>query len=433
VRDPIGTSRSLQQLARLLGGTVNSGQVLAPGPGHSAADRSLSIRVDPAAPDGFVVHSFADDDPIRCRDYVREKAGLPAWQPNGNGRKRATDTDIDNAVMAAIMGQTGAGRPSSPVVARYDYTDEGGALLYQVQRHEPKRFSQRRPDGNGRWVYQLGDVRRVLYRLPELLQYPDGTVFVCEGEKDADRVAALGHCATTLSGGSNWTPELVEVLRGRDVLILEDDDKPGRKKALAAAQALHGTAATVRIVRFPGAKDVSDWLDADTRNAGRFVDVCFDTPLWTGTADTGGGDGPNNSVGDHDDHGDHDGGGGGAADGAIKREDAPAPPKAAIVATPFVWRDPAGIPPRAWLYGKHYIRQFLTCTIAPGGLGKTSLVIGEALAMASQRPLLGLTPTERARVWLWNGEDPADELQRRIVAAMIHHGLTPEDVAGHLL
>ena len=432
MRDPIGTSRSLQQLARLLGGTVNSGQVLAPGPGHSAADRSLSIRIDPAAPDGFVVHSFADDDPIRCRDYVREKAGLPAWQPNGNGRKRATDTDIDNAVMAAIMGQTGAGRPSSPVVARYDYTDEGGALLYQVQRHEPKRFSQRRPDGNGGWVYQLGDVRRVLYRLPELLQYPDGTVFVCEGEKDADRVAAFGHCATTLSGGSNWTPELVEVLRGRDVLILEDDDKPGRKKALAAAQALHGTAATVRIVRFPGAKDVSDWLDADTRNAGRFVDVCFDTPLWTGTADTGGGDGPNNGVGDHDDHGDHDGGGGGAADGAIKREDAPAPPKAAIVATPFTWRDPAGIPPRAWLYGKHYVRQFLTCTIAPGGLGKTSLVIGEALAMASQRPLLGLTPTERARVWLWNGEDPADELQRRIVAAMIHHGLTPEDVAGHL-
>jgi hypothetical protein len=109
-----------------------------------------------------------------------------------------------------------------------------------------------------------------------------------------------------------------------------------------------------------------------------------------------------------------------------------APAKAVIVATPFAWRDPAGIPPRAWLYGKHYVRQFLTCTIAPGGLGKTSLVIGEALAMASQRPLLGLTPTERARVWLWNGEDPADELQRRIVAAMIHHGLTPEDVAGHL-
>ena len=47
---------------------------------------------------------------------------------------------------------------------------------------------------------------------------------------------------------------------------------------------------------------------------------------------------------------------------------------------------PAGIPPRAWLYGKHYVRQFLTCTIAPGGLGKTSLVIGEALAMASQTP-----------------------------------------------
>jgi AAA domain len=411
--------------------------VLAPGPGHSPADRSLSVKLDPNAPGGYLVHSFAGDDPIVCRDHVREKAGLPAWQPNGNGRKRATDTDIDNAVMAAIMGQAGTGRPSSPVVARYGYTDENGVLLYQVQRHEPKRFSQRKPDGNGAWTYQLGDVRRVLYRLPELLAYPDGTVFVCEGEKDADRVAALGHCATTLSGGSKWTDDLVEVLRGRDVLILQDDDEPGRGKALAAATALHGTAATVRIVKFPGAKDVSDWLDADTRNAGKFVDLCFDAPLWTPeTAETstaaGGGDGDGGGDGAReDDH--HDGGGDDAA-GASKRQedDAPALAKATIVATPFAWRDPAGIPKRAWLYGRHYVRKFLTCTIAPGGLGKTSLVIGEALAMASQRPLLGITPIERARVWLWNGKDPADELQRRVVAAMIHHGLTPEDVAGYL-
>ena len=427
----------LQKLARALGGEVRGGEVLCPGPGHSARDRSLSIKLDPNAPGGYLVHSFAGDDPIVCRDHVREKAGLPAWQPNGgNGRKHATNTDIDNAVMAAIMGQTGAGRPSSPVVARYDYTDEGGALLYQVQRHEPKRFSQRRPVGDGGWTYQLGDVRRVLYRLPELLAYPDGTVFVCEGEKDADRVAALGHCATTLAGGSKWTPELVEGLAGRDVIILQDDDEPGRKKALAAAQALHGTAAAVRVVKFSGAKDVSDWLDADTRNATKFVDLCFDTPLWaqetteTSTA-AGGGDGDGGVDGDG--HDDHDVGGDGAA-GASKRQEqnAPARTKATIVATPFTWRDPAGIPPRAWLYSRHYIRQFLTCTIAPGGLGKTSLVIGEALAMASQRPLLGVAPTERARVWIWNGEDPADELQRRVVAAMIHHGLTPEDVAGHL-
>lgn len=104
----------------------------------------------------------------------------------------------------------------------------------------------------------------------------------------------------------------------------------------------------------------------------------------------------------------------------------------AISATPFVWRDPVAIPPRQWLYGKHYVRQYLTCTIAPGGLGKTSLAIGEALAMASGKALLGIPPIERARVWYWNGEDPRDELDRRIVAAMIEHKLTPMDIDGHL-
>ncbi len=59
-----------------------------------------------------------------------------------------------------------------------------------------KRFDTT-PDGKGDWIWKLED-RRVLYRLPELLQYPDATVFVCEGKKDADRVASLGHCATTV-------------------------------------------------------------------------------------------------------------------------------------------------------------------------------------------------------------------------------------------
>jgi hypothetical protein len=66
------------EIARALGGEVCGGQVRAPGPGHSPRDRSLSIKVDEGAPDGFLVHSFAGDDAIRCKDYVREKVGL-AW------------------------------------------------------------------------------------------------------------------------------------------------------------------------------------------------------------------------------------------------------------------------------------------------------------------------------------------------------------------
>ena len=67
---------SAQQLAAALGGVVSGTEVLAPGPGHSPKDRSLSIRLDPAAPDGFVVHSFSGDDPLACKDHVRDKLGI---------------------------------------------------------------------------------------------------------------------------------------------------------------------------------------------------------------------------------------------------------------------------------------------------------------------------------------------------------------------
>jgi hypothetical protein len=67
---------SSQEIARLLGGEVRGpGQIMAPGPNHSSADRSLGVKLDPASPDGFVVNSFAGDDPFVCRDHVRSKLG----------------------------------------------------------------------------------------------------------------------------------------------------------------------------------------------------------------------------------------------------------------------------------------------------------------------------------------------------------------------
>ncbi len=101
-------------------------------------------------------------------------------------------------------------------------------------------------------------------------------------------------------------------------------------------------------------------------------------------------------------------------------------------ARPFVWRDPADIPPRRWLYKPHLIRGFVSLTISPGGVGKSTLTLCENLALASGRPLLGVQPTERTRVWCWNGEDPAEEIERRIQAAMIHHQLRPADLEGWL-
>ena len=103
-----------------------------------------------------------------------------------------------------------------------------------------------------------------------------------------------------------------------------------------------------------------------------------------------------------------------------------------ISATAFRWVEPSAIPRRKWLYGWHYIRRFVSVTVAPGGVGKSSLAIVEALALVTGRNLIGHHPLLRARVWLWNGEDPLDELQRRITAAMLHHCIDPSEVEGWL-
>jgi len=99
----------------------------------------------------------------------------------------------------------------------------------------------------------------------------------------------------------------------------------------------------------------------------------------------------------------------------------------------FTLRDPAEIPPRQWLYGRHLVRGFVSATVAPGGLGKSSMVQAEALAMATGRNLLGDAPCSPLKVWLWNGEDPAEELERRITAACIHYGITGADLSDRLL
>jgi len=100
--------------------------------------------------------------------------------------------------------------------------------------------------------------------------------------------------------------------------------------------------------------------------------------------------------------------------------------------TEFVWRDPFGIPPRPWLYGRHLIRKQVSVTVAPGGVGKSSLTICEALAMASGRELLGDWTAPGLKVWLYNLEDPRDEMDRRIIAAMQHHHVGPDEVQGRL-
>jgi hypothetical protein len=108
-------------------------------------------------------------------------------------------------------------------------------------------------------------------------------------------------------------------------------------------------------------------------------------------------------------------------------------PPAPIVATPFVWRPEAEIPRRMWLYGKHLLRRFVSVDVAAGGTGKSSVKIGEALAMATGRDLYGIEVHDGPlNVWLYNLEDPSEESERRIIAAAKWFRIDPEQVGNRL-
>jgi uncharacterized protein (DUF927 family) len=147
----------------------------------------------------------------------------------------------------------------------YEYKDETGEVLFQCVRYEPKDFRQRRPDGAGGWIWNLADTRLVLYRLPELVLADKAfPVFICEGEKDVDRLIELGLTATCNPlGAAKWKPEYSDHLTGRHCVVLPDNDEAGRKHAQTVATGLHGKAERVSILHLPGIPekgDVSNWL-----------------------------------------------------------------------------------------------------------------------------------------------------------------------------
>jgi 5S rRNA maturation endonuclease (ribonuclease M5) len=147
------------------------------------------------------------------------------------------------------------------IEAVYDYTDEAGTLLFQTVRYDPKDFRQRRPDGNGGWIYEMKGVKRVLYRLPEVSKAT--SVLVVEGEKDCETARRLCLIGTTNPHGSagKWREEYSECLRGKRVAIIADADEPGQKHARDVARSLVGVATSIKLIEaLPASKDLSDWV-----------------------------------------------------------------------------------------------------------------------------------------------------------------------------
>lgn len=198
------------------------------------------------------------------------------------------------------------GKPAPrKIVATYDYRDESGTLLFQSVRYDPKDFRQRRPLGAGQYEWSITGCRKVPYRLPELKAAPqDCQVFIVEGEKDVDALRALGFVATcNPMGAGKWNhvcpTARAECFKDRRVIILPDNDEPGRKHANDVCQSLRTLASEIVVLELPGLKakgDVSDWIQdggnaeqlrALAESQGVRVDLESDRPYWQGESHDG--------------------------------------------------------------------------------------------------------------------------------------------------
>jgi hypothetical protein len=359
---------SAEALAGSLGAKRNGHGWLCRCPAHNDHDPSFSIE-ERAGKTVFICRSGCDQKAVL--EALRQRGLWPAIEERGDDTKR--------------------------IVATYNYRDAAGALRYQVVRFAPKDFCQRQPDGApDRWLWNMTGIEPLPYRLPEMLADPIATVYVAEGERDCDNLGEIGLVATTSHGGAGkWRNDISRWFAGRNVVVIPDNDDPGRAHASDVAAKLSGIAASIRILELPGLPpkgDVSDWLTAG------------------GTAED------------------------------LDRLAADAPPVAAEEPAPNVpqagpidaGEDDAPIPPRGWLLGNTFCRGFISGLLSQGAAGKTAVRITQALALATGRPLTGEHVFERGRVLIVCLEDSLDELRRRVRAARLHHGVTAAEVRGWL-
>lgn len=220
---------------------------------------------------GFCYHAAKNDQEksggiIRFCELVKGMSTQEAQQYLGDLYK-LTPKKMKKPTTATIESLLNDGYK---VAATYEYKDEAGVVRHTVTRLEhptrKKEFVQGSPAGG----QSLKGVKRLLYRLPEWIGLD--WVCICEGEKCADAVAAMGLPATTNCGGAgSWEAHYDEWLRGKNIVIFEDNDEPGRNRTAALASRLTKVGKALKVIRFAERGegfDVADWL-AEDKSRGR--------------------------------------------------------------------------------------------------------------------------------------------------------------------
>jgi hypothetical protein len=291
----------------------------------------------------------------------------------------------------AFNGYRSGERRTGSDVEAYIYDDPGRHPYLKVLRTSTKQFPQFHME-DGEWKDGKPSGPKLPYRLPELIAAPpDEEVYICEGEKDASNVAALGLVATTNSeGAGKWGDDLDRWFIGKQrVVICEDNDDAGRAHATDVVEHMRRIGVKdIRVISFPELDehgDVSDWIDQgygkqDLIERARAAPAA--APMTLGEEDAG---------------------------------DDVEPP-----------------PPRGWLLGNVFARTFVSSLLGPGGTGKTAVRYAQCLALATGRPITGEHVFQRCRVLIVSLEDDRNELIRRLFAARKHHKIDHTEIKGWL-
>jgi KaiC/GvpD/RAD55 family RecA-like ATPase len=383
-------------LFRALKGRGKPHDFMALCPAHQ--DRNPSLHVATTKDGATLVHCFAGCTQEAVIDALRNR-GLWPEQPRPSGPRTESRT----------------------VVASYDYITADGELAHQTLRLEPKSFRQRRPAPEaGLWIWGLTaneymrmapakdwlpfkesqfsewPIERerktfdaatlVLYRLPDVLKAVSNgvTVYVCEGEKDADNIAALGLAATTNAmGAGKWRAEYNDALRGADVVLLPHNDDPGRDHAERVAAELRGLAKRLRVLdiaqHWPecgAGQDISDWLAAGG-TADKLKELAKQLPDWQPSGERS------------------------------------TPSAAPLTAAEFLSLE---LPPRRMIISPWLPEKGIVMIYSPRGVGKTLLGMTTAYAVAVGADFLGFKIEEPQRTLYIDGEMPAQAMQERLAA-----------------
>lgn len=259
-----------RSIVEALGGTWHGSYGSARCPAHNDTRPSLSVSDGEKQAIVVKCHTGCENKDVITALSTRglwpesEPFVAPTLQaPNGNGH--ATDDDEDEDPLEAYL-KTHDAQPAG-IAETYPYRDENNHDVFETVRYIPKDFKQRHRGPHNEWIWNLKGVRRVLYRLPELIAADkDAWVFIPAGEKDVDRLRSLGLVSTTNPlGEGKWDVDYNEWLRGRTVVLLQDNDETGAKHVERVRDELRGIAVAVwplLLPNLPEKGDVSDWLDA---------------------------------------------------------------------------------------------------------------------------------------------------------------------------